>query len=99
MIHQRKGNICLCVVIDVILRIDIKVENEYDKNLFFHFYFSNVHISVKNELEHLKLCICVANVHVEGSVSQIFDFALSGHCSHFKCLALSRLPTVTMVIC
>ena len=49
MIHQKKGNIFLCLVIDVILRIDINVKKKYDKNAFFHFYFSNVHISVNNK--------------------------------------------------
>ena len=41
---------------------------------FFYFYFSNVHISVNNEFENLRLGIQVANIYVEGTVSQIFYF-------------------------
>ena len=51
-----------------------KSEKQYDENLLFHFYFSNVHISVNNEFENLRLGIQVANIHVEGTVSQIFYF-------------------------
>ena len=72
MIYQTKGNIFLYLVFDVILRIDVKVKKQYDENLFFHLYFSNVHISVNNEFENLRLGIQVANIHVEGTVSQIF---------------------------
>ena len=54
-----------------------KSEKPYDKNSFFHFYFSNVHISVNNEFGNVKLCIHVANIHVEGTVSQIFSFGPS----------------------
>ena len=64
MIYQTKGNISLCLVSDVILRIDTKVKNNITKNLFFHFYFSNVHISVNNKFENLRLGIQVANIHV-----------------------------------
>ena len=73
MIYQTKGNIFLYLVFDVILRIDEEVKKQYDENLFFHFYFSNVHTSVNNEFENLRLGIQVANIHVEGTVSQIFD--------------------------
>ena len=44
----------------------------YDKNAFFHFYFSNVYISINNEYENLKLRIHVVNIHGEGTVSQMF---------------------------
>ena len=54
-----------------------KSEKQYAKNSFFHFYFSNVHISVNNEFENAKLGIQVANIHVEGTVSQIFSFGPS----------------------
>ena len=47
------------------------------KTQFFHFYFSNVHISVNNEFGNVKLCIHVANIHVEGIMSQIFSFGPS----------------------
>ena len=33
-----------------------KREKLFDKNSFFHFYFSNVHISVNNEFENLYTC-------------------------------------------
>ena len=52
--------------------IRYKSEKQCDKNSFLHFYFSNVHISVNNEFENVKLGIHVANIHVEGTVSQIF---------------------------
>ena len=73
MIYQTKGNIFLYLVFDVILRIDIKVKNNITKSYFFP-YFSNIHISVNNEFENVRLGIQVANFHVEGTVSQIFDF-------------------------
>ena len=50
-------------------------EKQCDKNSLFHFYFSNVHISANNELENVKLGIHIANIHVEGTVSQFFSFA------------------------
>ena len=58
----------------VILRITYKSKKHFDENLFFHFYFSNVHISVNNKFENLRLGIQVANIHVEGTLSQIFYF-------------------------
>ena len=73
MIHQKKGNIVLCLAIDVILRLDIHVKKN-DNNAFFHFYFLNVHILVNNKYETLKLCIHVANILGEGTVSQNFFF-------------------------
>ena len=54
-----------------------KSEKQYDKISFFHFYFSNLHISVNNEFENVKLGIHVDNIHVEGIVSQIFAFCPS----------------------
>ena len=42
------------------------------ENSFFHFYFSNVHISVNNEFENVKLGIHVDNILFEGTLSQIF---------------------------
>ena len=39
MIHQRKGNIFLCLVIYAILRIDIKVKNNLTKTNFSTFIF------------------------------------------------------------
>ena len=76
MKHQKKGNIFLCLVIDIILRLDINVKNNMTKT-HFSLLFSNVHISVNNEYIILKLCIHLANIHGEGTVSQIFSFYLS----------------------
>ena len=39
MIHQRKGNIFLYLVYDVILRINIKVKSDMTKTHFFTFIF------------------------------------------------------------
>ena len=49
------------------------------KTHFFNFYFPNVHISVglNNDFENLKICIHVANIYVEGKVSQIFAISPS----------------------
>ena len=54
-----------------------QIRSHMTKTQFFHFYFSNVHISVNNEFGNVKLCIHVANIHVEGTVSQIFSFGPS----------------------
>ena len=47
------------------------------KMCFFYFYFLIVHISSNNVLGSLKLCMHVGNIHVEGTVSQIFSLYLS----------------------
>ena len=39
MIYQTKGNISLYLVVDVILRIDVKVKNNMTKTYFFTFIF------------------------------------------------------------
>ena len=39
-----------------------KSEKQYDKNSFFHCYFSNVHISVNNEFGNVKLGTHVAKI-------------------------------------
>ena len=41
------------------------------ENQFFYFYFLNVHISLSMEFQILKFCISIANIAVEGKVSQI----------------------------
>ena len=51
------------------------------KTYFFHYYHLNVHISVNNEFENLKLCMYVANIFIEGNMSQIFA---SGPRFYFK---------------
>ena len=43
----------------------------YLKNCFFNFYFLNVGISLIMHDRHLKLYICIENIAVEGTVSQI----------------------------
>ena len=57
--------------------IGYKSEKQYDVNSFFHYYFSNVHISVNNEFRNLKLGIHVASIYIEGTVSQIFALGSS----------------------
>ena len=56
-----------------------KCENSkwYMRTIFFYFYFSNVHISTNYALDGLRFCMHVGNIHVEGTVSQIFVFGLS----------------------
>ena len=45
----------------------------YLKKYFFYFYFLIVHISTNNALGGLIFSKLVSNIHVEGTVSQIFD--------------------------
>ena len=58
MIDQRKGNFFLST-----MRCNFekksKSANKYDNNSFFHFYFSNVHMSVNNEFGNPRLDIHV----------------------------------------
>ena len=44
----------------------------YLKKLFFYFFFLIVHISTNTALGGLILSMLVSNIHVEGTVSQIF---------------------------
>ena len=55
-----------------------KCENRkrYLKTLFFHFYFSIVHISTNYAFDGLRIFMHVTNIHVEGTVSQIFVLGL-----------------------
>ena len=45
----------------------------YLKKCFFYFYFLNVDISLIMHDPHLKFYICITNIVVEGTVSQIID--------------------------
>ena len=73
IIHQMKDIIFLCLSMYSILRINVKIENgTYLKTLFFHFYFSIVHIST-----NYGFYMHVTNIHVEGTASQILVFWLS----------------------
>ena len=47
------------------------------ENYFLNFYFLNVDISLTMDDLSLKLHICFQNIAVEGTLSQIFDIALS----------------------
>ena len=53
-----------------------KMSNK-SENYFLNFYFLNVDISLTMDDLRLKLHICLQNIAVEGTVSQIFDTALS----------------------
>ena len=48
----------------------------YLKNLIFHVYFLNMDISLIIALIFLKICMCIAEIYMEGSVSQNFDLNL-----------------------
>ena len=48
-----------------------QVQNVSEKYIL-DFYFLNVNISVIMHDTHLKLYICIENIAVEGTVSQIF---------------------------
>ena len=53
------------------MRIGINVKNIMIKTNFFHLYFSNVHISVNNEYENIKLRVRLPYIHGERTLSQI----------------------------
>ena len=45
--------------------------------LFFHFNLLNKDISLISKIKSLRFSTCVKNIHLEGTVSQIFDLGLS----------------------
>ena len=47
------------------------------KNPIFHVYFFNMDISLITALICLKTCMCIAEICMEGRVSQNFDLGLS----------------------
>ena len=62
----------------ILMKVDLKKRQFED--LFFHFYFSNGDILLHNELSEITFYPDVHNIHMEGTVSQIF---YSGHSSDF----------------
>ena len=52
MIYQRKGNIFLYLIYDVISRINIKVKNNMTKTHFFTFIFQT---SISGQIMNLKI--------------------------------------------
>ena len=70
-IHQMKGILFLCMLIYLILRKNTRAK-KYKWKCFFFLLFLIVHISSNNVIGSLTLCIHVGNIHVEGTVSQIF---------------------------
>ena len=47
------------------------------KDLFVQFYFLNMDILLDNKLPVIQFCTDVKNIHMEGTVSQIFYSGLS----------------------
>ena len=47
------------------------------KTHIFHVYFFNMDISLIIALTSLKMCMCIAEICMKGSVSQNFDLGLS----------------------
>ena len=47
------------------------------KTHIFHVYFLNMDISLIIALTSLEICMCIAEICMEGSVSQNFDLGLS----------------------
>ena len=47
------------------------------EKVFFYFYFLVVHISTNNALGGLFFSMLVNNIHVEGTVSQIFVLGIT----------------------
>ena len=49
-------------------------EENISENCFLHFYFMNVNISLTIQDDPIsKFYICIKNITIEGTVSQIFD--------------------------
>ena len=48
-------------------------EENISENSFLHFYFLNVNISLTIQDPIFKFYICIKNITIEGTVSQIFD--------------------------
>ena len=75
------------------MKIDVQlpeiVRNICGKDLFY-FYFLNVDISlikqcgIATNAPHLKLYMCIENIAVEGTVSQIFDKGPSSFSIEFR---------------
>ena len=59
---------------DVICFIFQKIEIKF---LFFHFYFFNPDLKLTIVFTTLQLCSLIENVHLEGTVSQIFNLGPS----------------------
>ena len=57
------------------MKFDLK--KNLNKNLFFHFNFLNINISLIMKLPVLKVYTDVKNTRMEGTVSQIFYLGLS----------------------
>ena len=43
----------------------------------FYFYFLNYDISLNNTFRNTTFSMCIDNIHMKGTVSQIFDICLS----------------------
>ena len=69
------------------MKIDVQLP-EIARNIcgkvLFYFYFLNVDISLINNAPHLKLYMCIKNIAVEGTVSQIFDKGPSSFSIEFR---------------
>ena len=59
----------------MLLKINLK--KIYIQNLFVHFYFLNSDISLNNKLPVIKVYTGIKNIHIEGTVSQIFYLGLT----------------------
>ena len=51
---------------------EYQIRKLYLKKWFIYFYFLTVHISTNNAFEGLIFSMLVNNIHMEGTVSQIF---------------------------
>ena len=83
-------------------------------NHFFHFYFFNMDILLNIHLRVLQFCIDNENIHLEGSMSQIFYFGLNpifhcdakylaswvgvGHCTRRQNFALPNAKYSNMLV-
>ena len=78
MYHTLNGREYSSLSIDIFIsENENESKKKYTEMYFFHLHFSIVHISTNNVIGGLKFCIHVVNIHVEGTVSQIFFIYLS----------------------
>ena len=55
----------------------IKYQNDESKNLNFDKIFLNVHFSITVAYKDFKFCVLSLHIHLEGTVSHIFNLGLS----------------------
>ena len=55
----------------------MKYQNNKSKNIIFDKIFLNVHFSITTAYKDFRFCLLSLHIHLEGTVSQIFNLGLS----------------------